>query len=169
VSGVPNLSRAMHEKHADMVPQNLTGCYECHPGPQTQCLRDVMSGRGMDCVDCHGNMEEVASNPSPWLNEPRCNDAGCHPGLAYAQDQPLYRFSRGHGGLYCEACHDSTHAIAPSRQPNDAIKFVAIQGINRAIGAANRCNVCHTMQPDGPGPHGLLAPNALLNMPLVSR
>jgi hypothetical protein len=169
MSGVPNLSRAMHEKHSDKVPQSLTGCYECHPGPQTQCLRDVMSERGMDCVDCHGSMEQVAQNPSPWLNEPRCNSTACHPGPSYAQDQPLYRHSRGHGGLYCEACHDSTHAIAPSREPNDAIKFLALQGLNRAIGAGNRCNVCHTVRPTGPGPHGLLAPAALLNLPLISR
>ncbi len=41
--GVPNLSKAMHEKHADKVSNDQDGCYNCHPGPQTKCLRDVMS------------------------------------------------------------------------------------------------------------------------------
>jgi hypothetical protein len=167
-SGVPNLSKAMHEKHADKVSNDQDGCYNCHPGPQTKCLRDVMSQRGMDCVDCHGSMEHVSQNQNPWLNEPRCDSANCH-GAQYAQDQALYRQSRGHGGLYCEACHDSTHAIAPSREPNDAIKFLDLQGVNLAIGAANRCSVCHTQTPDGPGPHGIRALSLHLHLPQIVR
>ena len=33
----------------------------------------------------------------------------------------LYRFSTGHGGIKCEACHGSTHAEFPSAHPNDNI------------------------------------------------
>ncbi len=151
---LPSLSRAMHGKHKELVPDTLAGCYNCHPGPQTQCLRDVMYQRGMDCIDCHGGMQAVAENPNPWLNEPRCDSAGCH-GAGYAQDQPLYRLSREHGGVFCEACHDSTHAIAPSTQPNDAIKFVDWQG---HAGPLDTCTVCHASWPAGPGPHGRPAP-----------
>ena len=114
-------------------------------------------------------MERVGENPNPWLNEPRCDNAGCHAGGQYNQDQPLYRHSREHGGLYCEACHDSTHAIAPSRQANDAIKFLDLQGLNRAIGASNRCYVCHTERPSAPGPHGLKAASAFLHLPHIRR
>jgi hypothetical protein len=32
----------------------------------------------------------------------------------------LYRFSMGHGGLQCSACHGSTHAEFPSSHANDA-------------------------------------------------
>ncbi len=152
VSEVPNLSKAMHERHADKVSQDLDGCYSCHPGPQTRCLRDVMSQqKGMDCIDCHGTMLKVSQNPSPWLQEPRCDSVACH-GSGYAQDQPLYRMSKDHGGVYCEACHDSTHAVAPSREPNDAIKFVALQG---HAGTLDKCTVCHATQPTEPGPHGI--------------
>jgi hypothetical protein len=150
VAGLPSLSKAMHEKHADEVDPNISGCYSCHPGPQTQCLRDVMSQKhGMDCIDCHGTMQKVSQNSSPWLNEPRCDAVACH-GSGYAQDQPLYRKSKGHGGVYCEACHDSPHAIAPSREANDAIKFVALQGYN---GTLNKCTVCHLTQPTRPFSH----------------
>ncbi|MFN8485047.1 MAG: hypothetical protein U0768_18575 [Anaerolineae bacterium] len=155
VQGLPSLSRAMHDKHQDVVPSTLAGCYSCHPGPQTQCLRDVMSSQhGMTCISCHGPLQQVAANPNPWLNEPRCDNGQCH-GSAYAQDQALYRMSKGHGGVYCEGCHDSTHAIAPSTQPNDAIKFVNLQGHG---GPVDTCTVCHATAPTSGGPHGLAAP-----------
>jgi hypothetical protein len=155
VTGLPSLSQAMHSEHAfmDGVYPGLTACYSCHPGPQTQCLRDVMSQRGMDCGDCHGGMHAVAQNPNPWLNEPRCDNAACH-GSAYQQDQALYRMSAGHGGLYCEACHDSTHAIAPSREANDALKFIGWQG---HAGTLDSCDTCHTIWPAQAGPHNHMA------------
>jgi len=153
VSGLPSLSRAMHEHHAENVSQDLSGCYSCHPGPQTRCLRGVMAEKtGMICIDCHGTMTTVSQNPSPWLIEPRCDNVACH-GSVYAQDQPLYRMSKDHGGIYCEACHDSTHAIAPSREPNDAIKFIELQGRS---GTLNKCTVCHSRQPVDAGPHGIV-------------
>ncbi len=36
---LPPLSLAIHKSHAEETQD----CYECHPGDQTQCLRDVMS------------------------------------------------------------------------------------------------------------------------------
>lgn len=164
-AGIPSLSRAMHKKHADEVPSNTNGCYLCHPGPQTQCLRDVMSTKfNIGCISCHGNMDRVAQNPSPWLNEPRCDSAACH-GSKYAQNAALYRVSTGHNGIYCAACHDSPHAIAASREQNDAIKFLALQG---RTGTLSNCLACHSSSPMAPGPHGALAsgfsisPGALL-------
>lgn len=154
--GLPSLSRAMHEKHSGEVPESLDGCYKCHPGPQTKCLRGVMSEqKGMDCIDCHGNMATVSQNPSPWLIEPRCDSTACH-GSGYHQDKPLYRLSKGHGGIYCEACHDSTHAIAPSRESNDMIKFLTLQGHD---GTLDKCLVCHSSFPVSPGPHGVSSRN----------
>jgi len=164
VQGIPNLSRAMHDTHDEEVTSGLTGCYECHPGPQTQCLRDVMSQRGMDCVDCHGTMRNVAQNPSPWLNEPRCDNPGCHDSGAYDLDHALYRMSTEHGGLYCAACHDSPHAVAPSREANDQIKFIALQG---NAGTLRSCTVCHASEPEGPGPHGTIAATDSLYLPIV--
>ena len=145
--GVPNMSKAMHEKHKELVPNTTDGCYNCHPGPSTKCLRDVMSTQyNMGCTNCHGGMEQVKENPNPWLNEPRCDT--CH--TTVHQDQPLFRQSKGHGGLYCEACHDSTHAIAQSAQPRDAIKFINLQGY---AGTLSKCTVCHLTQPTSGGPH----------------
>ena len=152
--GIPSLSRAMHGKHSEEVSSGLQGCYSCHPGPQTQCLRGVMSTQfGMECRDCHGTLQTVSQNPNPWFQEPRCDNAACH-GSTYSQNLALFRMSSGHGGVYCEGCHDSPHAIAPSNRPNDSIKFVALQGHN---GPLDKCTVCHLTMPLGAGPHGLMA------------
>ncbi len=150
---VPNLSNAMHDKHSGEVPSTQAGCYNCHPGPQTLCLRDVMSQEhGMTCTECHGSLSQVATNPNPWLNEPRCDT--CHDTGEYQQNHALYRLSTQHGGIYCAACHDSPHAIAPSREANDAIKFIELQG---HAGPIDTCTVCHATTPSSGGPHGLAA------------
>jgi len=66
----------------------------------------------------------------------------------------LYRFSTGHGGLQCSACHGSTHAIYPSSHGNDNIQIVAIQSHK---GTLVECASCHGSQPNTStgGPHGM--------------
>jgi hypothetical protein len=67
----------------------------------------------------------------------------------------LYRFSTGHGGLKCEACHGSTHAEVTSIHPNDNVQSIEVQGHE---GTLVECGACHGgKQPatiDG-GPHGM--------------
>jgi len=57
----------------------------------------------------------------------------------------LYRFSRGHGGLYCSACHGSTHAEYPAGHANDNITSIQNQG---HVGMMVECNTCHGSQPN---------------------
>jgi hypothetical protein len=144
--GLPSLSLAMHSQH-----QSVTNdCYLCHPGPQTKCLRGTMAQDGMTCQNCHGDVSDVA-NPvrQPWVDEPLCET--CH-GPAHGEHAgKLYRFSTGHGGVYCQACHGSQHAIYPTNQPNDNIQSVLLQG---EPGTIKQCTVCHTNTPGGGGPHG---------------
>lgn len=66
----------------------------------------------------------------------------------------LYRFSKGHGGLQCEACHGSTHAEYPSTHPNDNVQSQQLQG---HAGLVGDCTVCHEEQPETVtgGPHGM--------------
>lgn len=66
----------------------------------------------------------------------------------------LYRFSIGHGGLQCEACHGPTHAEYPSTQRNDNLQNQQLQG---HVGMLVECTTCHATPPqtvDG-GPHGM--------------
>ncbi len=148
VGQMKSLSNAMHGRHnptnAPDITPDTAGCYNCHPGPTTQCLRDTMSQNfSVNCTNCHGDITVVAQNPDPWLNEPKCSSVGCH-GSGYDTTQALYRQSTGHGGLYCEACHDSTHAISPSREANDSIKFMTLQG---HTGSLSDCTTCHYTTP----------------------
>lgn len=66
----------------------------------------------------------------------------------------LYRFSIGHGGLQCSACHGSTHAEFPSSHLNDNVRNLALQG---HAGVTVECTACHTSMPNTitNGPHGL--------------
>lgn len=153
VAGIPSLSAAMHKKHAEEFPKDpyQQDCYSCHPGPNTKCLRDVMSTKyNMTCVDCHvGGMQALGNeHRTPWLDEPRC--ANCHDTQHAEQPNTLYRFSKGHGGLYCESCHNSTHAILTSREAKDNLQSIALQGHE---GTISECSVCHTQPPNTGGPH----------------
>ncbi|HEX9118410.1 MAG TPA: hypothetical protein VGA61_20255 [Anaerolineae bacterium] len=153
VTGVKNLSLAMHGRHSTAFPVPNTmdnTCYSCHPGKQTKCLRDIMYSAGKTCIDCHGDLKAVA-NPlrNPWVDEPKCGS--CHESKYAENPGKRYRDSIGHGGLYCETCHGSPHAIVPSQQPNDNIQNIALQG---DPGTLRDCHVCHGSQvPNGPGPH----------------
>ena len=143
----PVFSRAIHGKHAEAIPQTLDGCYDCHPGPTTQCLRGAMFSAGLTCVNCHGTMSQLASSSrTPWMNEPDCGQ--CH---AYgSQPGQLYRHSTGHGGVYCEACHGSTHAEFPSTLAADNAQSIRLQGYDGPVGS---CQVCHTDGRSALNPH----------------
>lgn len=69
----------------------------------------------------------------------------------------LYRFSAGHGGLQCSACHGSTHAEFPATHRNDNIRNEKIQGHS---GVMVECTSCHTTMAVNSttargGPHGM--------------
>lgn len=155
--GVPSLSEAVHKAHGDRT----NDCYKCHPGPTTQCLRDVMKTRhGFTCQTCHGSVsqvgESISSGRIPWLQEPSCGATACH-GSQYAEEPgKLFRQSRGHGGLLCSACHGEPHAIVPSGNARDNVMNIALQGY---AGTLNRCDVCHGSVPTQAGPHGRFASN----------
>ncbi len=69
----------------------------------------------------------------------------------------LYRFSVGHGGLQCSACHGSTHAEFPSTHGNDNLRNIELQG---HAGMLVECTACHvtitaTTNTMSGGPHGM--------------
>jgi hypothetical protein len=155
-----SFSFRMHDQHKNVAgsANAITTCYKCHPGPKTQCLRDIMGKNPtnpMVCQNCHGTMDSVARSISqgrrPWFDEPKCGT--CH-GSAYAEETgKLFRQSKGHGGLFCSACHGSPHAIQPTIQANDNLQNIRLQGF---AGTLRKCSVCHATSPVGPGPHGIM-------------
>lgn len=170
--GVPSFSQAIHEKHGGFIDSGTSAdCYKCHPGPNTQCWRDVMHGSPggiTNCQDCHGSVEEVGHSidqgREPWLEEPSCGAVACH-GPNYAEEPgKLFRNSKGHGGLYCSACHGSPHAIVPTGNPRDNLQNVNLQGFASTL---SDCAVCHGYYPAGAGPHGLHS-QALQNVAITN-
>ncbi len=132
------------------------------------------------CSSCHGNLT-FAGNPSrqPWFIEPACQM--CHntsqryltafdtngqwrqttdKTFATNDNVPipganLYRFSTGHGSVYCSACHGSPHAEYPSIAANDNVAPIKLQKYATKI---TECTVCHTngLTTNGlGGPHGI--------------
>ncbi len=152
----PIFSKAIHGSHSDLgLPSTIETCYKCHPGPNTECLRDVMSQtKNMICEDCHGNLSMIANSISngrrPWLDEPQCGNSLCHGAIYSEEPGKLFRESQGHGGLFCSACHGSPHAILPSREVNDNLQNILLQG---TAGTLKVCTVCHGDNPSSGGPH----------------
>ena len=156
---------------------DLNSCYLCHPGTKTLCKRGAMNTQL--CSACHGNLTLVgASTRTGWLDEPACQmchntgqrytttfDAPGHwraatdttfatnPNRPIAGKQ-LYRYSSGHGTLYCSGCHGSPHAEFPTLQANDNVYSQALQG---HTGKIAECAVCHTAVPTtaNGGPHNM--------------
>jgi len=112
IKGHKNFSTSMHGWHANYMPyKDEKACYLCHPDhPQanTKCYRDIHKKLGLECIDCHGNIDFHATalllgekssrtakfllanlNPNipkekikprkPWIQQPDC--LTCHKGF----------------------------------------------------------------------------------------
>lgn len=135
------LSYAMHNSHSARGAE----CYDCHPGNTTRCNRSIAhTGTGGNCETCHGTMSQVATSISnggrvPWLNEPKC--VTCHNVSGVNTGTALYRLAKGHGELFCSACHGSPHAMVPTTRSSDNYQAVQYQGRAKTIGS---CGACHS-------------------------
>jgi hypothetical protein len=202
--GKPTFSKAVHNYHGQLqdggqpvFADDITACYQCHPGQITQCQRGAMKTGGMDCIDCHGGMLAVGGqfgSRRPWQDLPACQS--CHTGDAVdhltgqnlvpsdwafrlsqayetgdnaatplsatnkrfaEQTDTLYRHSKGHGGVFCQGCHGSTHAEWPNATAS-ANDNVAAQKLQGYAGKILECSVCHaqgSLPLTTDGPHGL--------------
>jgi hypothetical protein len=138
-------------------------CQSCH-GPMSQVGRAGREG-WLDepaCQNCHDRSAAGApfarytsvfsSGTSVRTTVDRLFATNAN---APAAGKSLYRFSTGHGGLQCEACHGATHAEYPSSHGNDNLQSVALQG---HTGTLRECGTCHATAPGNAtngGPHGM--------------
>jgi hypothetical protein len=73
----------------------------------------------------------------------------------------LYRLSKGHSGVACEACHGSTHAEWPVKSgsgtsiPNDNMAAARIQGHTGTIIECTSCHEAGSLSVSLGGPHSL--------------
>jgi len=114
-------------------------CQSCHTGTAVNNNGQI---RYLSVFDASGQ-PRVAGDPT-FATTPDTPSNG----------HSLYRFSTGHGGLECAACHGSTHAEFPSAQPNDNLQSIALQG---HVGVLAECTACHASVPNtvNGGPHGM--------------
>ncbi len=137
------LSKALHGSHASRG----ASCYDCHPGTVTKCSRSLAhTSADGNCVACHGDMANVANTITngriPWASEPSC--ITCHSGVTGVNTgNVLYRNSKGHGDMYCSACHGSPHAMYPSRENPDNYQPKQYQSSTK-IKTIGSCGYCHT-------------------------
>jgi len=145
--------------------------------------KNADGSNAMQCQSCHGDMHAVGDNTRQgWLDEPNCqachyNDSNGNPvretsavlangtlravvdsNFATMPNTPvsgisLYRYSKGHGDLQCEACHGSTHAIYPAHNADNLLS----EGVQGHAGTIGECTACHTTVPRTVtgGPHGM--------------
>jgi len=144
--GAPAMQcQSCHGRMVDVASTERTGwldepnCQSCHTGTAmrnngriryTSVFEDDGSARA--ALD-----DTFATNPDTPA-----------PGLS------LYRFSTGHGGLACEACHGATHAEYPSLHANDNLLSLGVQGHE---GMLVECAACHgnARLASFGGPHGM--------------
>ncbi len=139
-------------------------CQSCH-GNMSQVGSTNRVGWFMEpaCQSCHSGTATVNRGQlrytSAFTDTNGTVRTAADPTFATTPDTPapglsLYRFSVGHGGLQCEACHGSTHAEFPSSHRNDNLRNLGLQG---HVGVMVECTACHTNSPStvNGGPHGL--------------
>jgi hypothetical protein len=114
-------------------------CQQCHTGSATRNSGQI---RYTSVFKDDGTLRVPAS--TMFATNPDTPAAG----------KSLYRFSKGHGGLQCSACHGSTHAEYPALHRNDNLQSVKLQG---HVGVVSDCTACHSSMPDtvAGGPHGM--------------
>lgn len=141
----------------------MMSCQDCH-GNMTEVGDPARNGwlEEPNCQNCHsgdavanaGQIRFTNAYDAPGHRRVPLNDRFATNPDTPASGISLYRFSEGHGGLQCSACHGSPHAIYPSTEANDNRQSVATQG---HIGTVVECNACHTnlQESQWSGPHGM--------------
>jgi hypothetical protein len=139
-------------------------CQSCH-GSMSAVGAATRTGwlQEPSCQQCHTGTATVNSGQIRFTSVFDASGAPRVPAstiFATNADTPgtglsLYRFSKGHGGLQCSACHGSTHAEFPSADANDNLQSIALQG---HAGPIAECSTCHNATIPSPwngGPHGM--------------
>ncbi|MGK2859608.1 MAG: Ig-like domain-containing protein [Thermoanaerobaculia bacterium] len=138
-------------------------CQQCH-GSMSEIASATRRG-WLDepgCGNCHTGTETANSGQLRYesaFDAPGHHRVPASSTFATNGDSPvagssLFRTSRGHGGLFCPACHGAPHAVAPSREASDDAQSVTISG---SAGAIGECSSCHGSVPSTTtgGPHGM--------------
>jgi hypothetical protein len=134
---------------------NEPGCGSCHTG-------DAMDNLHAD-ADTLGDPEDgIRLMQAFRIGDPKAtpivpsNKRFAEDTVQATGNPTLYRVSKGHEGVFCEACHGATHGIWPNKNPvaNDNVAAEQLQG---HAGVVIECDTCHTGDLGNTleGPHGM--------------
>ena len=148
-----------HNSSTPRVPwANEPGCGSCHTGDAMNNLHGSAGTigdpeDGIRLMQAYRSDDSKATPIVPVNN--RFAENVVKTGVA-AGNPMLYRVSTGHEGVFCEACHGSTHGIWPNKNPNanDNVASMQLQG---HTGTIAECSTCHTddLGSNLEGPHGM--------------
>jgi hypothetical protein len=138
---------------------NVPACQSCHTGDAMNNLgltdpNVIRSKDGIRLLQAYRTTDPNAK-PIVTTNKRFAEEA------AAGGKTVLYRLSKGHSGIFCEACHGSTHAEWPVQPEsgtsiaNDNMAATQLQG---HTGKIIECTVCHTagsLPVSLGGPHGM--------------
>jgi len=128
---------------------DLPRCQSCHTGDAVSHL--TLADASLMSTD--GFRTLLAFDPADPAASPR-RAAGSR----FAENSgQLFRFSKGHAGIACEGCHNSTHAIWPNSSAGDNDN-VAPRQLQGHAGTLVECSACHgagTLPMSLGGPHGM--------------
>jgi hypothetical protein len=148
---------------------NEPGCGSCHTGDAVSNGRPaapagqsyVAAADGIRLLQAYRTGDAKATPIVPTNKRFAENTVLAGATTVPGSNPKLYRVSTGHGGLFCEACHGSTHAewasqpTATLANANDNKTPQQLQGHN---GTIMECRSCHNTTNPGfnlNGPHGM--------------
>jgi hypothetical protein len=147
---------------------NEPKCQSCHTGDALDNLTTdpnvIPSTDGIHLLQAY-RTNDASATPIVTTNKRFAeNDANTTVGPP-AVIPVLYRLSKGHGGVFCEGCHGSTHAEWPV-QPDSGVSVandnMAALKLQLHTGKIIECTACHVgggLPISGPtaldGPHGM--------------
>ncbi|MBL8200440.1 MAG: hypothetical protein JNK40_05650 [Chromatiales bacterium] len=128
---------------------DLPRCQSCHTGDaashQSVADASLMATDGLRMLLAFRS-DDPAASPIKATNKRFAEN-----------DNRLYRFSKGHGGVGCEGCHNSTHAIWPNpvEAHNDNVAAEQLQGHSGTVTECSTCHATGTLPLSLGGPHGM--------------
>ncbi|MEJ2545673.1 MAG: multiheme c-type cytochrome [Calditrichaceae bacterium] len=129
-STVVNFSAAMHGWHANYMPYNDARACVDDINPRWPWIKEP------DCLTCHEDFDQPIgdSGYNVWNDE----------------FEELYRIRTDNVGIRCEACHGSTHALYPAKNPfsknRDNMQPMQYANQPTPIGSNLKCETCHTIK-----------------------
>jgi hypothetical protein len=139
---------------------NMPACQSCHTGDAVSNLglsdpNVIPSSDGIRLLQAYRTNDTANATPIVATNKRFAEETASN------GNSVLYRLSKGHSGVFCEACHGSTHAEWPVQPEsgiyiaNDNMAATQLQGYT---GKITECSVCHTagtLPVSLGGPHGI--------------